>query len=214
LRPLPGIDIQPASTGKSPAAAIGAVIAALVVVIAGGAWWFMSGSHSGTDNAARPVTDMVPTPASSATVTEDAAAPATTVVDAPASAPAAAPVAVEAVPVEPAQKAAPVPPPPPAYVVPKPVPPKPKPVPPPPKITFTPVGPQTGVAQQPAPVQAPAAAPGAPSSPEEACGKRVFIAMAMCMTRQCGTPQFASHPQCVQLRKQEQDRKDREALHG
>ena len=54
----------------------------------------------------------------------------------------------------------------------------------------------------------PAVAASSHSSPEEACGKRVFLAMALCMTRQCETPQFTSHPQCVKLRQQNKDRQD------
>lgn len=65
----------------------------------------------------------------------------------------------------------------------------------------------------PAPVQpppnvphTPAAAPPeakGPASPAEVCGKRVLLAQAMCMQRECNTPRFAQHPQCIQLKQQQ-----------
>ena len=42
-----------------------------------------------------------------------------------------------------------------------------------------------------------------PSSPRQACGNRVFIAMAFCMKRQCEKPQYRQHAQCVRMREQE-----------
>lgn len=38
------------------------------------------------------------------------------------------------------------------------------------------------------------------ASPQEACGKRVLLALARCMERQCAEPRFADHPQCAEIR--------------
>ena len=35
-----------------------------------------------------------------------------------------------------------------------------------------------------------------PTSPREACGGRVFLALALCMEEQCEAPLFHTHPQC------------------
>jgi hypothetical protein len=59
-----------------------------------------------------------------------------------------------------------------------------------------------------APAAAPPAAVAGPSSPREACGSRVFIALAICMSDKCDSPQFRSHPQCVQLREENRRRED------
>lgn len=60
--------------------------------------------------------------------------------------------------------------------------------------------------REPAPEQATQAAQVARTlpSPREACGDRVFIALALCMKRQCNKPELAGHPQCVQMRQQEE----------
>lgn len=42
-----------------------------------------------------------------------------------------------------------------------------------------------------------------PSSPRQACGNRIFIAMAFCMKRQCEKTQYRQHAQCVRMREQE-----------
>ncbi|MDO9404288.1 MAG: hypothetical protein Q7T87_09670 [Polaromonas sp.] len=123
-----------------------------------------------------------------------------------------------------------------AVAPPAPLPPKPIPMPRPapsveqkPVLKFTPVDPQTARNLPPPPggyVTAPpvtTASPGLPAvrvpsagagaaSPEEACGRRVFLAMTMCIARQCETPQFTSHPQCVQLRQQEKARQEQNSL--
>jgi serine/threonine protein kinase len=39
----------------------------------------------------------------------------------------------------------------------------------------------------------------APSSAREACGSRVFIAMALCMERECENPRFRDQPECARL---------------
>jgi hypothetical protein len=56
--------------------------------------------------------------------------------------------------------------------------------------------------------------PAGPASPREACGKRVFLALANCMTQQCATPQFTQHPQCVQMREEDRIRREREQSSG
>lgn len=53
------------------------------------------------------------------------------------------------------------------------------------------------------------ALPIGPSSPREACGGRIFLALAMCMQEQCETPKFRNHAQCVELRQQRQAIEDR-----
>ncbi len=61
---------------------------------------------------------------------------------------------------------------------------------------------------QPAPP--PVAATG-PSGPQEVCGNRVFLALAMCLQEQCQTPQFIRHPQCVQMFQQQKESRQRNA---
>jgi len=63
--------------------------------------------------------------------------------------------------------------------------------------------------QEPAKPVAQPVAPAGPSSPEEACGRRVFIALAMCINEQCDKPQFTNHPQCVKFRQQTKDNQER-----
>jgi hypothetical protein len=75
-----------------------------------------------------------------------------------------------------------------------------------PKPTPAPVEP-VHVAPKPTPV-APVAEVG-PSSPKEACGARVFLAMAFCMQDQCQTPKFTNHPQCVEMRQDQKDSQER-----
>ncbi|RTL21876.1 MAG: serine/threonine protein kinase [Burkholderiales bacterium] len=45
-----------------------------------------------------------------------------------------------------------------------------------------------------------AAAEPEPRSPTEACGRRVLLALAWCIDRQCERPVFQNHPECVKLR--------------
>jgi serine/threonine protein kinase len=44
------------------------------------------------------------------------------------------------------------------------------------------------------------AAAAGPASPREACGSRVFLALAVCMEEQCDKPRYKSHPQCDRVR--------------
>jgi len=48
------------------------------------------------------------------------------------------------------------------------------------------------------------------SSPRQACGGRVFIAMAICMKRMCEKPAYRAHAQCVRMRQQEEAQRQRE----
>jgi serine/threonine protein kinase len=48
------------------------------------------------------------------------------------------------------------------------------------------------------------------SSPRQACGGRVFIAMAICMKRMCEKPAYRPHAQCVRMRQQEEAQRQRE----
>ena len=45
-----------------------------------------------------------------------------------------------------------------------------------------------------------------PASPSEACGKRVFLARALCLDEQCATPRFHGHAECVALREAREQR--------
>lgn len=70
----------------------------------------------------------------------------------------------------------------------------------------------TATPAAPAAPTAPAAAPAArvapptpavstgPSSPREACGRRVLLALWRCLEEQCATPRFAQHAQCREVR--------------
>jgi outer membrane biosynthesis protein TonB len=93
------------------------------------------------------------------------------------------------------------------------------PAPPKPAPTHTPIetpvpahpvteAPMVALPARPAPQPAPAA-PAGPSSPQEACGKRVFLALALCLQEQCQTPQFSNHAQCVQMRQQQKESQQR-----
>jgi serine/threonine protein kinase len=58
-----------------------------------------------------------------------------------------------------------------------------------------------GAAVKTASASAPAAASaGEAASPSEACGKRVLLARAWCIDRQCERPLFQNHAECVKLR--------------
>jgi len=67
---------------------------------------------------------------------------------------------------------------------------------------------------EPAPAPAPRAQPAGPSSPEEACSDKGFLAKSGCIAEQCRRASFTQHPQCVQLRAIEQRKKDQEMLHN
>ncbi len=65
----------------------------------------------------------------------------------------------------------------------------------------------------PAPEPAPppperAAVASGPASPREACGGRIFVALARCLSRECETPRFKNHPECVKLRAEDKARQE------
>ncbi|HKX39648.1 MAG TPA: hypothetical protein VJO99_00705, partial [Burkholderiaceae bacterium] len=41
--------------------------------------------------------------------------------------------------------------------------------------------------------------PSGPRTAAEACGRRVFIALAICMDRECERPAFRDHPDCKRV---------------
>ena len=54
-----------------------------------------------------------------------------------------------------------------------------------------------------------AAEPSAPKSAREACGSRVFIALAICMDRECEQPQFRNSAECVPILQTKRARENR-----
>lgn len=48
-----------------------------------------------------------------------------------------------------------------------------------------------------------------PLNPRQACGDRVFIAMAICMKRHCGRPEYGGHAECTRMRQQEEAHRNR-----
>ena len=54
-----------------------------------------------------------------------------------------------------------------------------------------------------------APAPRGPLTAREACGTRVFIALAICMDRECEQPQFRNHPECVRILNVKRQRAER-----
>jgi hypothetical protein len=43
-------------------------------------------------------------------------------------------------------------------------------------------------------------------SPRQACGELNFFSMALCLSRECQTPRWQAHPQCVEPRRIEAQR--------
>ena len=75
----------------------------------------------------------------------------------------------------------------------------------PPRISEPPAEPRRATAPPAAATPAPAPpTPAGPSGPEEACGSRVFLALALCMERECAKPRFKNHPECVPVREMQQ----------
>jgi serine/threonine protein kinase len=77
--------------------------------------------------------------------------------------------------------------------------------------------PAAALARTPAPAPPPApvltqersVAHAGPRSPRAACGDINFIALAMCLGRECKTSRWQAHPQCVELRQAEEQRRRR-----
>ena len=61
----------------------------------------------------------------------------------------------------------------------------------------------------PAPRALAAPAPSGPLTAREACGSRVFIALAICMDRECEQPQFRDNPECVRVLNVKRQRAER-----
>ena len=60
--------------------------------------------------------------------------------------------------------------------------------------------PVPAVQRDPVVVAAPVeAAPAGPTTAREKCGSRLFIALALCMDRECEQPRFREHPECVKV---------------
>lgn len=146
-----------------------------------------------------PASDPVPAPAQ-----PPLAAPAPEPVPALVPAPAPAPEPVVAPPVLPAPVAPAAPAKPRPKPAPKPAPVQAAPRPAAPAPTAAPVAPPAPVAAEPAP------APAGPSSPAQACEGKSFFGKPACMNEQCGTPRFAQHAQCVELREQNRRREERQ----
>jgi len=51
--------------------------------------------------------------------------------------------------------------------------------------------------------------PAVSASPRDACGSRVFIALALCMSQQCRLPGFANHEQCIRMKEIERQNAER-----
>jgi serine/threonine protein kinase len=60
--------------------------------------------------------------------------------------------------------------------------------------------PVQAVQREPVVVATPVAAvPAGPATAREKCGSRLFIALAVCMDRECELPRYRDHPECVQV---------------
>ena len=60
------------------------------------------------------------------------------------------------------------------------------------------------------PVPPPAVVHQGPTTPREACGGRVFLALAVCMEEQCEQPRFRAHAQCDDVRQMVERRRRNE----
>jgi hypothetical protein len=77
--------------------------------------------------------------------------------------------------------------------------------------------PEPPVANLPAPgpdASGPAAVEKNEESPSELCGDKSLLALGVCLAEQCNTPALIDHPDCVQIREQDNRRREREALGG
>lgn len=187
-------------------------LAAALLALAGAGYWYASQPDPVSADAAAPPARIAAAPAPApvpvpaplpepAPMPTPAPAPAPTFEPVPA--PALAPAIVESPRVTP-----------PKPITPRPerkrAPPKVKPLPPPePEPVPEPIRqePVTTLPTRPTPPRP--ALPVGPSSPREACGARVFLALAMCFQEQCDSPRFRNHAQCVEMRQQQKAIQDR-----
>ncbi|MEO6362286.1 MAG: hypothetical protein ABIO71_03560, partial [Caldimonas sp.] len=68
------------------------------------------------------------------------------------------------------------------------------------------------IVREPVPVPRPAPvvqSDAGPSSAREACGKRVFIALAVCMDEQCDEPRFRNTQECAVILVRKRQRENR-----
>jgi Protein kinase domain len=76
------------------------------------------------------------------------------------------------------------------------------------RLTESRARPAPAAAREPVAAEPVAAALAGPATAREACGSRVFIALAVCMDRECEQPRYRDHPECVKVlevkRKREQ----------
>lgn len=80
----------------------------------------------------------------------------------------------------------------------------------PPKPADSRAKPVPATQRDPIAVAAPVpAAPTAPASAREACGDRLFIALAVCMDRECEQPRFRDQPECVKVLEMKRRREQR-----
>ena len=197
LTPIPAPAIR---GGDKVVAIVGAVIALLAVAASGSYWWM--NRHAFERIAPAAVTRPAPAPVPAAPPMAAPAVPAPPMPAPPPEQPVARPPLGPTPPVVVA--------PPPAATTPRP----PLPLPAPRAVPAQPAPepnlplPTPRASPQQVPLAPQPAAPEGPASPREACGSRVFLALARCMAEQCESPQFRSHSQCVQLREENRRREE------
>ena len=208
LIPEPG---RSAGSGGKAIVIAAAAAFVLLALAGGGTYWWMNRKAPGT--ATPVVTEPAPAPAAPPVAGSPAPQPPTPVeppapslVVVPEPPPVAEPPPVSVPPVAPPRQAAPKRVTPPVVKAPRSAPPSPRAetVQPEPGLSQPAAAPPPPIAR---PIEQPAI-PAGPSSPREACGSRIFIALALCMSEQCNAPQFHNHPQCVQLREQNRRREE------
>jgi serine/threonine protein kinase len=69
----------------------------------------------------------------------------------------------------------------------------------PPQVEGAAAGDSGAIPAPPVQTSAVTAARAGPATPREACGARVFMALALCMEEQCETPRFKAHTQCKKV---------------
>lgn len=172
---------QVANDGKTARRIRPAVWAVLAVVLVAPAGWYALGSHQDVPQPAIPAVPMAaPSPAPVLEPT-----PPTAAVEPPIAVPvpASEPPPVVAEPAKPPKQS---------------VAPKAR------KPVSAPPPPSAAPAEVQAPAPAPAPEPAPPANPQAACGNLNFFSRARCMATQCAKPEFATHPQCDAVRRQQQ----------
>jgi serine/threonine protein kinase len=72
--------------------------------------------------------------------------------------------------------------------------------------------PSTVAPSRPVPPAQPVA-PIVAQSPRQACGDRMILTMVICMSRECRTPRFQHHPQCLEMQRAEALRHETQMTH-